>query len=96
MTAETASEAMISTLKAYSISVDESERIVDQYNEIANNFAIDTAGLADSITRAGAALHAGGNALSESMGLVVAANDSLQDPASVGQMLKTKHCLYAQ
>ena len=89
MTAETASEAMISTLKAYSISVDESERIVDQYNEIANNFAIDTAGLADSITRAGAALHAGGNALSESMGLVVAANDSLQDPSSVGQMLKT-------
>ena len=89
MTAETASEAMISTLKAYGIAVDQSERIVDQYNEVANNFAIDTAGLADSITRAGAALHAGGNALSESMGLIVAANDSLQDPSSVGQMLKT-------
>lgn len=89
MTAESASEAMISTMKAYGLSVDYSNRIVDQYNEIANNFAIDTAGLADSITRAGAALSAGGNDLAESMGLVVAANDSLQDPSSVGQMLKT-------
>lgn len=89
MTTESASETMISTLKAYNLSVDESERIVDQYNEVANNFAIDTAGLSESITRAGAALSAAGNELSESMGLVVAANDSLQDPSSVGQMLKT-------
>ena len=34
MTAETASEAMISTLKAYGMGVDQAEHIVDQYNEV--------------------------------------------------------------
>lgn len=35
MTAETASQAMISTIKAYGMQVDEVESIVDKYNEVA-------------------------------------------------------------
>ena len=89
MTAESASEAMISTLKGYDIEVDKAQYVLDQYNEVANNFAIDTQGLSASLERSGAALHAAGNDIAESMGLIVAANDSLQDPASVGTMLKT-------
>lgn len=89
MTAETASSAMISTLKAYSMRADEAERIVDKYNEVANNFAIDTEGISNAIERSGASLAAAGNDLSQSLGLIVAANNSVQDPSSVGQMLKT-------
>lgn len=35
MTAESASEAMISTLKAYGVAAEESEGIVDKYNEVS-------------------------------------------------------------
>ena len=54
-----------------------------------NNFSSDTAGLATAVEKAGAALHAAGTSYSESLGLIVAANDSLQNPSTVGQMLKT-------
>ena len=89
MTAETASQAMISTIKAYGMGVDEAESIVDKYNEVANNFAIDTEGISEAIERSGASLKAAGNDLNQSLGLIVAANNSLQNPSSVGQMLKT-------
>lgn len=39
MTTDSASEAMISTLKAYEMGVDDAESIVDRYNEIAKILA---------------------------------------------------------
>ena len=89
MTAESASEAMISTLKGFSMGVDEAERIVDRYNEVANNFAIDTAGISTAIEKSGASLYAAGNDLNKALGMIVAANDSLQNPETVGTTLKT-------
>lgn len=40
MTTDSASEAMISTLKAYEMGVDEAESIVDRYNEILSSLHI--------------------------------------------------------
>jgi len=89
MTAESASEAMISTLKGFNMGVDEAERIVDRYNEVANHFAIDTAGISTAIEKSGASLYAAGNDLNKALGMIVAANDSLQNPETVGTILKT-------
>lgn len=58
-------------------------------NRNLNNFAIDTAGISEAIERSGASLKAAGNDLNESLGMIVAANNSLQNPSTVGQMLKT-------
>ena len=44
MTAESASKAMISTLKGFDMAADEAMSVVDKYTEVANNFSIDTAG----------------------------------------------------
>lgn len=40
MTTDSASEAMISTLKAYEMGVDDAESVVDRYNEIFGSLHI--------------------------------------------------------
>ena len=44
MTADDASSYLISTLQGFHKAADEAESVIDVYNEVANNFAIDTAG----------------------------------------------------
>lgn len=89
MTAESASKAMISTLKGFDLAADAAESVVDRYVEIANNFSIDTAGISEAIEKSGASLNAAGNNLNESLGMIVAGNAALQNPNTVGTMLKT-------
>lgn len=89
MTQQTASAAMISTMKAYNIQAEDAIDTISKYNEVANNFSIDTEGLSDAIQRSGSALSAAGNTLDESLGLITAANDTVQNPQSVGTFLKT-------
>ena len=84
-----ATEYMISTLKAYNMQSSEASHIVDAYNEVGNNYAISSEDLGEAIERAGAALSAANNSFEESIGLVTAANEALQNPESTGTMLKT-------
>lgn len=39
--AETATQSLVSTLKGYELSVDEAMSVIDRFNEVSNNFAID-------------------------------------------------------
>ena len=84
-----ASESIISTMKAFGIEAEDSMRIVDKFNEVGNNFAISSAGVGDALQRSAAALHAAGNDIDESIGMIVAANNVAQDPDMVGNALKT-------
>ena len=45
--------------------------------------------ISEAIEKSGASLKAAGNDLSESLGMIVAGNAALQNPNTVGQMLKT-------
>ena len=83
------SDAVIATMKAYGIEAANVTTIIDKLNEVSNKTSIDTAGLADAITRSGSALSMSGNTLDESLALIVAANEATRDPASVGTGLKT-------
>lgn len=44
MTQENASEYLVSTLQGFQMEASEAENVVDRINEVANNYAIDTAG----------------------------------------------------
>ena len=83
-----ASEDIISAMKAFNIEAENSQQIVDKYNEVGNNYAISSAGVANALTRSAAALHAAGNDINQSIGMIVAANDVAQDPEQVGNALK--------
>ena len=57
--------------------------------DCSNNFAITTDGLGDALQRSSAALKTAGNDLNESIALIATANETIQNPESVGQGWKT-------
>lgn len=85
----TASQSIISTMKAFGIETSDAMLVVDKFNEVGNNFAISSKGIGDALVRSAAALSSAGNDLDESIALVTAANNVVQDPDKVGTALKT-------
>lgn len=84
-----ASESIISTMKAFNIEADNAITIVDKFNITGNNFAISSGGVGEALKRSASSLSAAGNTLEESIGLIVAMNNVIQDPDVVGTSLKT-------
>ena len=82
-----ASESIISTMKAFNIEATDSMGIVDRFNEIGNNFAIDSVGIGEALKRSASALAEAGNSIDESIALVTGANSVVQNPEQVGEML---------
>jgi TP901 family phage tail tape measure protein len=93
MGVEDASVAIISTLKGFGVaekdSVETSKRYSDMFNEVGNNFAISSAGIGEALKRSSAILHQAGNSVEQSIGLITAANTTIQNPEAVGTALKT-------
>ena len=58
-------------------------------SEKSNNFAISSSGIGEALQRSASALATAGNSIEESIGLIVAANDVVQNPESVGTAMKT-------
>ena len=84
-----ASEALISTMQAFQYTADESQHVVDILNEVGNNYAVSSDGIATALQDSASALMEAGNNLEQSVALVAAANKVVQDPNSVGSALRT-------
>ena len=87
--ADAAAQSIISTMKGFGLEASEAMSIVDKFNEIGNNFSITSTGIGDALQRSASALSEAGNSLDESIALITAANEVVQDPESVGTALKT-------
>lgn len=85
----TASQSIVSTLKAFEKAGISAERIVDVFNYVGNNFAISSAGIGEAMQRSAASLQAANNSLEQSVALITAANTVAQDPIKVGTAMKT-------
>lgn len=68
----TATESMVSTLQGFQLEADQAANIVDQFNEVSNNFAIDSKGIGDALQRSAASFNAANTGLSESIALITA------------------------
>lgn len=92
MDIETATEHMISSIKAweseFSSSTEASMALIDKYNEIGNNYAITSADIGSAMERSAAALKVAGNSLDESIGLITAGNLIQQDADTTANALK--------
>ena len=86
---EDAADSIISTLKGFGLEASEAMRIVDRFNEVGNRFAITSQGIGEALKLSASALNEGSNTLDESIGLITAANEVVNDPSSVGTALKT-------
>lgn len=85
--ATSASEALISTMQAFGYAASESQHVVDILNEVGNNYAISSDGLAIALQDSASALMEGGNNLEQAVAMIAAANRVVQDPNSVGKQL---------
>lgn len=86
---DTATQSVISTMKAFKVEAADSMSIVDKFNEVSNNFAISSGGIGEALTRSASSLAAANNSLDESIALITASNTVVQDPTVVGTALKT-------
>ena len=84
-----AADSIISTLKGFGMEASESMAIVDRFNEVGNKFAITSQGIGEALRLSASAMNEGGNSLDESIALITAANEVVNDPSSVGTALKT-------
>jgi TP901 family phage tail tape measure protein len=88
-TVEEASQSIISTMAAFGIESSNTMSIIDKFNEVGNNFSITSAGIGDALQRSASALYASGNTIDESIALITAANQVVQNPEVVGTAFKT-------
>lgn len=89
MTQETASQNLISTLQGFQLDAKDAGSIIDKFNEVANNYAIDTQGIGEALQRSAASFNAANTDLSKSIALITGTNEVVQDPSRVGNMWKT-------
>lgn len=82
-------DAMIASMKAYGIEINNVMHIVDALNKVSNETSIETAGLADAITRSASSLAMGGLSFEKSLALIVAGNETVRNASVVGNGLKT-------
>lgn len=86
---DTATEHLVSTLKAFNIDANESLGVIDALDSVGNHFAISSGEIGEGLKRSASALEAANNTFAESVALITATNETLQDPAKVGNSLRT-------
>lgn len=86
---DTANKSLISTLQGFQLEANDALGIIDRFNEVANNFPIDSAGIGEALQRSAASFYAANTDLSKSIALITGTNSVIQDPTSVGTMWKT-------
>lgn len=86
---EDATSALTSTLQAFGYTANESMNVVDVLNEVGNNFAISSDGIATALQDSASSLMAANNSYEEAVALIASANRVVQDPNSVGAALRT-------
>lgn len=84
---EDATKSLISTLKGFQLGTEDVLRVMDSFNEVGNNFSITSAGIGAALQRSASSLYEANNTLEESIGLIVAANSSIQNVEKVGNGL---------
>ena len=82
VSASDAGAFVISQMKAYKLSADEAESVVDKLNEVSNDFSISNSDLATGLTKSSSALANLGNTEDQTIGLITAGTTILTGQAS--------------
>ena len=86
---DTANESLVSTLQGFQLKPEDAIKIIDSFNEVSNNYAINSAGIGEALKRSAAAFNAANTDLNQSIALITAGNEIVQSPEKVGTMWQT-------
>ena len=89
-----ASSSLISTLQGFGMASSDVMTIVDEFNEVANNFPTSAGDIGEGLKRSASSLAVAGNSLEESIALFTAGQSVVQDADSLGTMLKTNKIVF--
>lgn len=86
---DTATSAIVATLKGFNLTADQTGKVIDSLNEVSNNYAVDTSDLVDGISRVSASMAAAGNSLDQTIAMITSATEVIRDSsrASVAQFV---------
>ena len=80
-----AMKGLVTTLKGFNLEATESERIINAMNEVGNNYAIGVGDIAEALRSSSANLAMTNTSLEQSVGLITASYEVLQDSGRVGR-----------
>lgn len=90
MNVDTATDGLVSTMKAFNIEVEDAERqIADNINRIGNTAATSNQEIVDMLTRSSAAMAAANNTIEETIALETAAVEITRNAETTGTAFKT-------
>lgn len=89
MDISSATESMISTMKAFKVEARDSIDVVDKLNEVANKYAVSASGLGEALKRSASSMAVANNSLDQTLAIVAGANAVVQNESKVGNALKT-------
>ena len=75
-------------MKAFNIEAENSMSIVDAFNKLGNEFAVDSADLGDGLSVSASTLAVAGNDLNESLALLTGGTEITQDANAMGNALR--------
>lgn len=84
-----ATTGVTSIIKGFNMDVSNSEHVADVLIEVGQKYAVSAAELMEAFEKSGAALNATNTSFEKSVGLIAAANASVQNASTVGTALKT-------
>lgn len=86
---EEATTGITSIIKGFNMDVSNTEHVADVLIEVGQKYAVSAAELMEAFQKSGAALNATNTSFEKSVGLIAAANASVQNASTVGTALKT-------
>lgn len=82
---DTANESLVSTIQGFQLQASDAMSVIDAFNEVSNNYAINSAGIGEALKRSAAAFNAANTDLNQSIALITAGNEIVQSPEKVGK-----------
>lgn len=89
VTIDAATTNLTAVVKAFNISSDALESVLDRMIYVGNNFAISSGELGEAMNNAASSLASNGNSLDEAMGILTAANVTLQNISKSSTAVRT-------
>ena len=87
--ASDAADMIISQMKAFNITAEDSIHIIDAINEVSNNYAVSSADIARNLGKASAVMANAGNSMEQYIGLMTAATEVTRNASKAANGLKT-------
>ena len=89
MSSAESADFLISTMKAFNLTADDTTHIIDAVNEVSNNYAVSSGDLASSIGKVASTMELSGTSFEQTLGLMTGVTEITRDSSKAATGLKT-------